>query len=233
MNTQEEYEQLKRNNRRRLIGAIVVVVIAAAILLKVLNHRSDPPPVAQVDIGDAASATQTTELPNPLTASEVAPVTPVAGSDVAPIAPLPASEVVAPVEATPPPSADATPPADNKPATSPVIVKTEPKPNRPAKKLSPQEILDGKAGKTKAQPTTVRNTVGSMIQAGAFTSAQQAEVQRERLAKIGIQSKVYRADTAKGEVYRVRIGPIASDAEAQSTLNTLQRNGFDGIVIRK
>ncbi len=241
MNTREEYEQLKRNNRRRLIGAVVVVAIAAVILLKVLSHRGETAQVAEVDIGQTASQAQgqVMELPNSLGASEVA-----GASETAPIVdtPVGASETAglidAPVVNVPPegaasetvqtPPQEAVPPVEKPVTVKPAPKKTEKPVVKPAPKLTPQEILDGKAGKTAAAPSTKS---GALIQAGAFVNAQQAETQRNNLAKIGINAKVYRATTAKGEVYRVRIGPFASNEEARRTLDKVKANGFDGILV--
>ncbi|MBR7059041.1 MAG: SPOR domain-containing protein [Neisseriaceae bacterium] len=74
------------------------------------------------------------------------------------------------------------------------------------------------------------NKSGAIIQAGAFMNASQAESQRARLAQIGIPAQTVRASTAKGDVYRVRIGPMPSQ-DAQQTLNKLRSHGFDGIMV--
>lgn len=95
------------------------------------------------------------------------------------------------------------------------------------KKLTPQEILNGKAGNTVNDPTHL------VIQAGAFMNRGQAETQRAKLAQQGIVSQIHSAKTSKGDVYRVRIGPFSSKQEAQKTLDNIHSKGFDGILVTK
>lgn len=95
------------------------------------------------------------------------------------------------------------------------------------KKLTPQEILNGKAG------NTVNDSTHLVIQAGAFMNRGQAETQRAKLAQQGIVSQIHSAKTSKGDVYRVRIGPFSSRQEAQKTLDNIHSKGFDGILVTK
>lgn len=60
MDSQNNYEQLKRRNRRRLVGALVMVIVAGVVLLTVMNRRPQKPmPMPEVNMsasGAAASA---------------------------------------------------------------------------------------------------------------------------------------------------------------------------------
>ena len=114
---------------------------------------------------------------------------------------------------------------ETKKAEKPVATKTETK-KTDNKKLSPQEILNGKAGKT----VTANKT--STIQIGAFSSSQQAETQKAKLAQIGVNAKVHQAQSANGTVYRVRV-QAASSAESERIVKRLKDNGFDSISVHQ
>ncbi|MBQ9619500.1 MAG: SPOR domain-containing protein, partial [Neisseriaceae bacterium] len=87
-------------------------------------------------------------------------------------------------------------------------------------------ILNGKAGKT----VTANKT--STIQIGAFSSSQQAETQKAKLAQIGVNAKVHQAQSANGTVYRVRV-QAASSAESERIVKRLKDNGFDSISVHQ
>ena len=114
---------------------------------------------------------------------------------------------------------------ETKKTEKPVVTKTETK-KTDNKKLSPQEILNGKAGKT----VTANKT--STIQIGAFSSSQQAEMQKAKLAQIGVNAKVHQAQSANGTVYRVRV-QAASSAESERIVKRLKDNGFDSISVHQ
>ena len=119
---------------------------------------------------------------------------------------------------------------ETKKTEKPVVTKTETKKTETTsktdnKKLSPQEILNGKAGKTAANKT-------STIQIGAFSSSQQAETQKAKLAQIGVNAKVHQAQSANGTVYRVRV-QAASSAESERIVKRLKDNGFDSISVHQ
>ena len=56
---------------------------------------------------------------------------------------------------------------------------------------------------------------------------------RAKLAGIGVTAHFSKVETSKGEVTRVRVGPFASQAEAQHALQKLSRAGVSGIIINK
>jgi cell division protein FtsN len=71
------------------------------------------------------------------------------------------------------------------------------------------------------------------VQAGAFTSANDAEQQRARLAMQGFNAKVYERASADGKtVFRVRIGPFDEKAGADALLAQVQGAGLEAAVVR-
>lgn len=69
MNSQDQYEQLKRRNRRRLVGTVVLVIIAVIILVVVLNRRhtvTEPNPELTINGMDISSASSPITASNPL-----------------------------------------------------------------------------------------------------------------------------------------------------------------------
>lgn len=131
-------------------------------------------------------------------------------------------------------------PVETKPADTPKVAEkpkqTETKKTTTAKNTP---VVNKNKDKQSAKNTqtapivsksTTSNKSGAIIQAGAFMNATQAESQRARLAQIGIPAQTVRATTAKGDVYRVRIGPMPSQ-DAQQTLNKLRSHGIDGIMV--
>lgn len=72
-----------------------------------------------------------------------------------------------------------------------------------------------------------------ILQAGAFSSEEEADNLRARLALIGLESSVQKGTVAgKGTLYRVRLGPFASAEDMQRTRAELAQNGIEATVVR-
>ncbi|WP_018230951.1 SPOR domain-containing protein [Methyloversatilis universalis] len=72
-----------------------------------------------------------------------------------------------------------------------------------------------------------------ILQAGAFSSEEEADNLRARLALIGLESGVQKVTVAgKGTLYRVRLGPFASAEDMQRTRAELAQNGIEASVVR-
>lgn len=84
-----------------------------------------------------------------------------------------------------------------------------------------------------ATPPTTQPTANAQfyVQAGAFTSVQDAEQQRARLALIGTQATISPVSVAGQTLHRVRIGPYNTRAEAQAAIQRLAGNGIDSAII--
>ncbi len=65
------------------------------------------------------------------------------------------------------------------------------------------------------------------VQAGSFQNAEDAEKLKAKLALVGMEASVQKADIpGKGVFYRVRLGPYKGVAEANATLANLKQNGI-------
>lgn len=82
-------------------------------------------------------------------------------------------------------------------------------------------------------PATATGAYVFFVQAGAFTSANDAEQQRARLAMQGFNAKVYERASSEGKtVFRVRIGPFDEKAGADALLAQVQGAGLEAAVVR-
>ena len=70
-----------------------------------------------------------------------------------------------------------------------------------------------------------------MIQAGAFSNADQAKQMQQRLANVGVSTYVSETETSKGKVYRVRTGSYPSREAANKVLADIRKKGLDGMVV--
>lgn len=96
----------------------------------------------------------------------------------------------------------------------------------------PAAILSG-------APTAPAPSTGSapaaftyLVQVGAYTRAPDAEAQRAALAMQGFTAKVHEREQAGRTVYRVRLGPFDTKAEADALLLRLQGAGIEGQLVR-
>ncbi|GAA6143747.1 SPOR domain-containing protein [Hydrogenophaga sp. 5NK40-0174] len=70
------------------------------------------------------------------------------------------------------------------------------------------------------------------VQAGAFSSAGDAENQRARLGMMGMVAGVSERSQDGRTVYRVRIGPFEEKSMADATREQLVVNGVDAVLVR-
>ena len=233
--TNQEYEQLKKRNRRRLIGTLILVVIVFFILWKALSQKPAAPESDGQVIIEHASDTQAYPPDSPPPLDVVPPIVsePPTVSDVAPPAEtLPAHPQPEAKPAVPEPE---TKPAKPKPETKPVKPTPETKPVKPAtkpeKRPTPQDILDGKAPGITGQ---TKDKAGRyIIQVVAVADGNKAQEMKNRLSKMGIAANVSKANTSKGEIHRVRVGPFDQQSEAQKTLSRLKSSDIDGIIVQQ
>ena len=96
-----------------------------------------------------------------------------------------------------------------------------------SKKLKKEILKNG--GKVVGGPiyTPQTTSVGNYyVQAGAFSNPENAQRMRERLASYG-SVVVSEKQTAKGVLYRVRLGPYANGNDAVAAMDRLGAAGFD------
>ena len=129
--------------------------------------------------------------------------------------PAAASTVPAPAAAASPPAAKPQPPAAPRP------VATAPPPSAPAAPV---------AAPTPA-PKPATADVGFAVQLGAFSIEAEADKLRDRARAAGFSAFVEQVRTDKGTLSRVRVGPVATRAEADRLKSQLAAKlGIDGFV---
>jgi cell division protein FtsN len=70
------------------------------------------------------------------------------------------------------------------------------------------------------------------VQAGAFTRADEAEQQKARLAMGGWTARLTEREQAGRTVWRVRIGPFGTRAEADEQQQKLADAGIEAQIVR-
>ena len=109
-----------------------------------------------------------------------------------------------------------------------------------AKTISAKEILQNKSAKatdSKTNPAAILEGKATpsankaLIQAGAFSNADQAKQMQQRLANVGVSTYVSETETSKGKVYRVRTGSYPSREAANKVLADIRKKGLDGMVV--
>jgi cell division septation protein DedD len=114
-----------------------------------------------------------------------------------------------------PPAATPPKPEAPKPAPAPVV----PKPAEPAKPP------------VAAVPKPAATGVGFALQVGAFGKEADANALRDKLRGNGFSAFVEPVSTDSGRLFRVRVGPVSTRAEAdQLKAQVAARNGLTGIV---
>jgi DedD protein len=70
-----------------------------------------------------------------------------------------------------------------------------------------------------------------MIQLAALTDPAKVSALHSKLEAAGVSARFTKVQTSKGEATRVRVGPFASRAEANTALMKLSRVGVSGIIV--
>ena len=154
-----------------------------------------------------------------------------AGADAAPAAasatarPAPAPAVVpaanpAVAKATPEPTA----PVEAKPTPRPAAASVEPPKVAPATPAA--------ATPAPRPSAAAASDVGFAVQLGAFASLAEAHALRDRLRAAGFSAIVQPVPTAKGTLNRVRVGPVATRAEAEQLKSRLAAGFGNGNVVQ-
>lgn len=137
--------------------------------------------------------------------------------------PAPASTSV-PLAATAPPAVttqalpESAKPAQAPPAAAPKPAAVTPKPAEPVAK--PVET-----------PKPAASNVGFAVQLGAFSKADDANALRDKLRAGGFSAFVEQVKTDKGTLSRVRVGPVASRADADRLkAQVAAKMGINGMV---
>jgi rare lipoprotein A len=156
-----------------------------------------------------------------------APVRPVQMAAAIPPS-LKATEVIAaplPAPDAPPPQS-AAPSAAPQPAPAPVIVALPQRRPMPSLISSAHaETLPPTLAATKPAASRNRNVGRIFVQAGAFAVPENAQRVRARIASLG-NAEIISGTGHGSSLYRVRVGPVASEAEARRLLNRVVDHGY-------
>jgi DedD protein len=217
--------------RRRLIGAVVLLV--AGLVTFPLVFETEPRPIAvdtPIEVARGAGAAlpvvpAARPAPRP---AQSEPPPPDAGTETAPAAGMPplAPSVAAPASAAvaaPPPRPAAAPVV---PAPAPVVAAAAPAVRTPAADASPA------ARPPTAAPEAAASGPGRfVVQVGAFTEAKALRDARARVERLGFKTYTQVIDSDAGKRTRVRVGPFATRAEADSASAKLRAAGLPANIL--
>lgn len=145
--------------------------------------------------------------------------------------PLPEATAAAPTRrtATPAPTAMSAPaakaPATRTPPVTTPSAATPPKPASAAATSTPAA-----AANTATQ--TAARSAPYIVQAGAFAASGDAEAAKARIALLGLNARVESAQINGKTVYRVRMGPYGSAAEAADAKQKLESGGVQAMTLQ-
>lgn len=191
-----------------IIGLLIGLAVALGVALWVTKApvpfvNKVPPRTAEQDAAEAARN------------KDWDPNAPLAGKPVARPASTPMA--VAP-PAAPPPASAAVP---SRPARDPAAILAGAPVAAPAAAAS-----EARSAKPGSDPFIY------FVQAGAFQSLDEAEQRRARVAMLGLESKLIEREQAGRTVYRVRIGPMDKQPEADAVKQKLTEGGIEALLVR-
>ena len=226
--------QMDQHLKERLVGAAVLVVIGVLIIPVLLDG---PPPGEPVRVGlelpaegnDRKSHTIRLDVP------AERPATPGSGSIVRPDRPTPKEKEG---DAKPPVSASG--PESEKPAVPEgKTQEPEPQPARPEPKPAEPPAQTAGDGSSTAQGPTAEperssdppSSEGWVVQVGSFSSEGNAVRLSGELRREGFPVFVSKVTAGGKTMHRVRVGPVAEKAEAQTLAERLKTGGHAGRVM--
>ncbi len=144
-----------------------------------------------------------------------------------------ASGVLAPAPSVASPTALPTPAPVT--AATPVV----PRASAPSSSRDPAAILADKPTPAPAPKTAAAASAGArpdpfsyFVQAGAFTSTDDAEQQRAKLAMLGLEARLTEREQTGRTIYRVRVGPFDKRADADAAKDKLASAGVEAALVR-
>lgn len=123
-------------------------------------------------------------------------------------------------------------PTQAPPTTTPKPVATAPKPSTTTSKPSTTTPKPAEpVAKPVESPKPAASNVGFAVQLGAFSQAADANALRDKLRAGGFSAFVEQVKTDKGTLSRVRVGPVASRADADKLkAQVAAKVGINGMV---
>ncbi|HVK52713.1 MAG TPA: SPOR domain-containing protein [Pseudoxanthomonas sp.] len=199
-----------RTAYRVRIGPYADQATAESMRLEAVKVRNDVN--AKVVVLDAAAAT----APTPSVAQAAAPSS---GVTTEALPPEPAKPA-----ATPAPAANTA--ASSKPTTPPPAPAA-----KPSESPKPAAAAPKPAATVAAPSAPAASNVGFAVQLGAFAKPEDANALRDKVRAGGYSAFVEQVRTDKGTLSRVRVGPVASRAEADTLkAQVASKFGINGMV---
>ena len=97
---------------------------------------------------------------------------------------------------------------------------------------SPLSTPAANPAKITTAPADASDPFDYVVQAGAYRVSADADIQRAKLALLGLDAKVSERDQAGRVVYRVRLGPFSDKNAAERIRAQLESNGIDNTLVR-
>ena len=152
--------------------------------------------------------------------------------------PAPAPVAAEPALPQPQPQRPEPTPAAQTAAATPTPAATVPKPAPQPAATAPRQTPPAQAAAPATAPATKPSTppaaapnVGFAVQLGAFSNAADANALRDKARAAGFSASVDQVRTDKGTLSRVRVGPVASRADAEKLKSQVaQKIGVEGMV---
>lgn len=201
-----------------VVGLLVGLAVALAVALyiaKVPSPFHDKVPHRTPEQEAAEAEKMRNWDPNAGLAGKQAPIT---------SRPAPASAPAVPV---PLPGSDGRPVRQG---TGEAAIPPAPRSNRDAAAILAGEPVQASAPKV---PKPGGDAFVYFVQVGAYSSGDDAEQQRAKLALQGFGAKVSEREQGGRTIHRVRLGPFDSQSEAASAQERLKSSGVDSALVRQ
>ena len=95
----------------------------------------------------------------------------------------------------------------------------------------PPNLAPGADGKAPVVDRSTPDTRITMLQAGAFSNADDAESMRGKLALLGFDSRVTPGERDGAKIYRIRLGPYSRIEELNRARQRLIENGVEATLV--
>lgn len=192
--------------KERLVGAAVLVAIAVWLIPWVLDG-----PEAPLETNGSALQLPAAEEPMPMRTQTLRlGDAPEPQADSPPATTPPATTPA--VAAEPPPAA-----ADSEPAETPAVAAVRPEPERPAPAATPPKPAP-------AAPTAAPGDW--TVQLGSFSDEANARRVAQRAGTFGHKAEVSTIRSGGRTLYRVRVAPARTRAEADAAASALKAHGM-------
>lgn len=116
-------------------------------------------------------------------------------------------------------------------SATPSVASTTPAPDTTVIAPPPPNVAPGADGKAPVVDRSTPATGITTLQAGAFSTTDDAESMRGRLALLGFESRVQPGEREGGKIYRVRLGPYSRIEDLNRARQRLIENGVEATLV--